>query len=294
MSTPLLSVVVASVNGFPYLGACLDSLASWCPEAEVIVADCTDEATRASVRQTWPHVRVVSFDEPTAIPVLRAAGIGAATSPYVAVIEDPCVVLSGWGAHILAAHRAGRPVVGGPIRSGATHLRDWAAFFFEYSSVAEPMPAGAVAHLTGMNVSYDRRAIETMQDLLDAGKWESWLHARLRANGFELYLEPGAAIEYRRNFRVLEFVAQRFHYARAHADACNADLGWKRIVYAVGAPLLVPVLYWRIARHVIDRQQYLRELILSTPFLVLYLIATAAGEGAGYVFGGGRSLRRVR
>src|SRR5262249_50969578 len=46
---PGLSVVIASVNGMPYLAKCLDALAERCPEAEVVVADWTDEATRAHV-----------------------------------------------------------------------------------------------------------------------------------------------------------------------------------------------------------------------------------------------------
>ena len=50
MSEPELSVVVASVNGMPYLGACLEALERHCPEAEVIVADWTDEATRRPSR----------------------------------------------------------------------------------------------------------------------------------------------------------------------------------------------------------------------------------------------------
>ncbi|HYM25173.1 MAG TPA: glycosyltransferase family 2 protein [Vicinamibacterales bacterium] len=294
MSTPSLSVVIASVNGFPYLGACLDALTGRCPDAEVVVADCTDPQTRARIREGWPHVRVMSFDEPTSIPVLRAAGIRLASAPYIAVIEDHCVVIPGWSDALLAAHRSGRSVVGGPIRNTATRLRDWAAFLFEYSGVEEPMPAGVVTHLPGMNISYDRRAIAAMQDLLDAGKWEGWLHDRLHAKGFELYLEPRATIEHIKDFGVMEFVGQRFHYARAHADMCNPELGWKRIVYAGGSPLLVPLLYWRIARSILHRRHHVRELVLSTPLLVLYLIATAVGEGCGYIFGGGRSLLRIR
>ncbi len=43
MNAPELSVVVASVNGFPYLGRCLDSLRQNAPDAEIVVADWTDE-----------------------------------------------------------------------------------------------------------------------------------------------------------------------------------------------------------------------------------------------------------
>ena len=54
MSEPVLSVVIASVNGMPYLGRCLDALVERCPQAEVVVADWTDEQTRNAVRERWP------------------------------------------------------------------------------------------------------------------------------------------------------------------------------------------------------------------------------------------------
>jgi glycosyltransferase involved in cell wall biosynthesis len=294
MTAPALSVVVASVNGMPYLGDCLDSLAQRCPEAEVVVADCTDEQTRQSVRERWPLVRLVAFDEPTSVPELRAAGIAAATAPYVALIEDHCVVRNGWAPRLLAAHRAGRSVVGGPIRNGSHRVRDWAAFFFEYSAYMEPVAEGAVDDLPGMNVSYDRRAIAAIDDLLAQGKWEGWLHERLRSRGFELYSDPAARLDHVMDFGFREFVGQRFHYARAFAGMRNEDLGPRRIVHALAAPALVPLLYSRIARNVLRRGRHRRELLLATPLIVVYTLVTAIGEGLGFALGGGRSLLRVK
>jgi GT2 family glycosyltransferase len=291
--TPPLSVVVASVNGFPYLGECLESLREHCPEAEIVVADSTDRQTRERIRDRWPSVRLIAFETPTSIPALRAAGIAASSAPYVALIEDHCVVRQGWARGILAAHRAGYSVVGGPIHNGAGRLRDWAAFLFEYSAFLEPQEPGAVADLPGMNVSYDGRAIEAIADLLLAAKWESWLHARLRDRGFAMYATPEATVDHVMDFDLRESLEQRFHYARAYAAMRNDDLGWKRAVYSVTSPAIVPLLYARIARNV-WRRGHAREFVLATPLLALYLVATAIGEGVGYVFGGGRSLLRVR
>ena len=289
--TPPLSVVVASVNGFPYLGECLDSLRTHCPEAQVVVADCTDPETRQRIR-TWP-VELIPFETPASIPTLRAAGIAASTAPYVAVIEDHCVVHEGWAEALIDAHRAGYSVVGGPIRNGALRLRDWAAFLFEYSLYMGPDEPGEVEDLPGMNASYDRDALAAIADLLEAAKWESWLHARLKDRGFAFYATPAATLDHVKDFGIGEFLAQRFHYARAYADMRNENLGWKRILYALAAPAIIPLIYLRIARNV-KRWGHVREFVLSTPLLLLYLMATAVGEGIGYAFGGGRSLLRVK
>lgn len=295
MERPELSVVVASVNGLPYVAHCLESLADQCADAEVIVADATDEPTRDALRQRFPHVKLVVSRTARTVPELRAAGIFAATAPYVAVIEDHCVIRNGWAGAILAAHRAGRSVVGGPIRNAERRNRDWAAFLFEYSNYVEPLARGATRDLPGMNVSYDMRAVAVIADLLREGKWESWLHERLLARGFVLYREPDAVIEHAKDFGIREFASQRFHYARAYAAMRNASLGAVgRAVRAVGSPLLPPLLLARVARNVFTRRTHRREFLLALPLLALYCVTTAAGEAAGYVAGDGGSLLRVK
>ena len=295
MSPPELSVVIASVNGMPYLGECLDSLELNAPEAEVVVADWTDAETRLAVSERWPGVRLISFDEPMAVPELRAAGIAAAGTPYVAVIEDHCVVRNGWSRRLLDAHRQGRPVVGGPVRNQANRrVRDWAAFFCEYSEHMEPLPSGPTDSLTGMNVSYDRRAIEVMDDLLREGRWETWLHPHLLASGVQLYMDGAATLDHAKDFDVSDFISQRYHYARSHAGMRNPELGWKRVIYVLGSPALVPLLYVRIARNVLRKKRHRFRFLLATPLILAYLAVWSAGEAVGYAFGGGRSLLKVR
>jgi hypothetical protein len=295
MISPALSVVVASVNGLPYLADCLEALERNAPEAEVVVADWTDESTRQLVRERWPDVKLLSFDEPMTVPELRAAGIFTAQSPHVAVIEDHCDVLPGWAPGIVAAHDAGHPVVGGSIRNVSTRrLRDWAAFFCEYSAFMEPAPAGVVSGLPGMNVSYDRAALAAIEDLLRAGHWESWLHPRLQERGFELWCDAEVVLEHAKDFGFFEFVSQRYHYSRSYAGMRNKELGWKRWLYAVGSPLLVPLAYARMARNVRGRPGYRSAFRRATPLILLYTVVWAVGEAIGYVFGGGRSILKVR
>lgn len=295
MTAPALSVVVASVNGLPYLADCLEALEQNAPEAEVIVADWTDEPTRQLVRERWPEVKVLSFDAPTTVPELRAAGIFAATAPNIAVIEDHCDVLPGWAAGMVAAHAAGHSVVGGSIRNVRTRrVRDWAAFFCEYSAFMEPADGGVVGGLPGMNVSYDREALAAIDDLLRDGHWESWLHPRLQERGFQLWCDPEIVLEHAKDFGFIEFVSQRYHYSRSYAGMRNAELGRKRLLYALGSPLLVPLAYLRIARNVRTRPAYGRAFRRATPLILLYTVVWAFGEAIGYTFGGGRSILKVR
>jgi hypothetical protein len=93
---------------------------------------------------------------------------------------------------------------------------------------------------------------------------------------------------------VREFLSQRYHYSRSHAGMRNAELGWRRIVYALGSPALVPLLYTRIARNVFRKRRHRLVFLLSSPLILLYTATWAFGEAVGYVFGGGRSILKVR
>jgi hypothetical protein len=294
-SVTALTVVVASVNGLPYVDRCLATLSRRAPGARVILADSTDAATRSHVRERWPTVTVLEFDEQKTVPELRAAGAFAADTPYVALTEDHCLPDVGWADGLVRRHGEGHAVVGGAIRNSATErVRDWAAFFCEYSEHMEPVPLGPVEALPGMNVSYDRRALAEIDGLLREGRWETWLHAHLRSRGFELFADPELTVLHDKDFGFGEFVSQRWHYSRSYAGMRNAELGWKRAVYVVASPLLVPVIYFRIARNVLRRRRHRKELAIATPLILLYLCVWAAGEAVGYAFGGGRSLLKVK
>jgi glycosyltransferase involved in cell wall biosynthesis len=292
---PPLSVVIPSVNGMSYLDQCLAALERNAPEAEVLVADSTGEDTRKAVAERFPGVKLLTFEEPKTVPELRAAGIAAARAPYVAVIEDHCLAPEGWSRRLVDRHGEGRPVVGGGVRNVVDRrIRDWAGFFMEYSEHMDPFPTGPTDSLTGVNVSYDRHAIEVMDDLLRQGRWETWLHPHLMASGVELYADGGATVDHAMDFGFRDFVTNRYHYSRSHAGMRNAELGWKRFAYAAATPALIPMIYSRIARNVMRKKRHRVRFVAATPLILVYLVVWAAGESVGYAFGGGQSLLKVK
>ena len=139
---------------------------------------------------------------------------------------------------------------------------------------SSPCAAARPTSLPGMNVCYDAEAVLEIADLLRAGKWESWLHGRLRERGFELYCEPDAVIEHEKDFGFREFVSQRYHYSRAYAAMRTPDLRGRRVLYCLAAPLLVPLLYARIARNVATTRRNRAKLVLATPLILVYTIVT--------------------
>ena len=294
---PELSVVIASVNGAAYLDLCLAALARqrgnvrW----EAVVADCRGPSTRELVARKYPDTRLLSFDERLPVPELRAIGIAHSRGELVAVTEDHCIPADDWFERIVAAHRAPYAAVGGSVENASTErLVDWAVFLCEYSRYVNPVPRGVTDDIPGNNVAYKREALDRIQDLLDDGRWEHFLHWRLRELGLELCSDPANVVYHRKSFTVPEFLEQRFHYGRSFAGMRVAGGPLRRrAMFAVGSPILPPLLLARIADRLFRRRRHRLIFLKALPLLTLFTLSWTAGEFIGYLAGPGDSLAKV-
>lgn len=296
MDRPDISIAIACVNGLPYIQDCLDSFARQDAGVsyEVIVADRCNAGCREVVRR-HPAGRLIEVDRPGAtIPELRALAIRQARGKLVGVTEDHCLAAPGWFDAIWQAHASGQSIVGGPVENASTaRLLDWAVFFCEYSAFSPPLKRGRGA-VPGNNITYDRSLLPLIDDLLDAGVWEEEFNVRLARHGHATFVEPGAVMLHRKSFGLLEFIGQRYHYARSFAGLrLRRSPLWHRPAYSVAAAVLPPLLLGRIVRNVWRRGRQRRRLVLALPLLAVFAIASSVGEAIGYLFGPGDSLARV-
>lgn len=296
---PDITVVVASVNGLPYPLACLEALAGQegALTSEVVVADCTGPATVAAIRERFPDVRVLAFDEQKSVPWLRAAGIQAATGRLVAVTEDHCVPHPDWYRRIVEVQkRTGWAGVGGGVENGSIdRLVDWAVFFCEYSQHMAPVPEGPSPFIPGMNVAYDMDALGPLREVFAEGLWENFLHDKMRAGGFVLGMDPRILVSHQKYFTVPMFLSERFHYSRSFAGMRVQGAPLKRrLVWAAATPLLPALLLVRITANVVRRRRHLLWFARSLPLIVVFSVMWAIGELVGYLTGPGDSLLKVR
>jgi glycosyltransferase involved in cell wall biosynthesis len=296
--TPELSVVIASVNGRPYLSACLAALSkqSGSVATEILVADCVGPSVTDFVRAEYPHVKLISFGERKSVPELRAAGILASSGRLVAITEDHCIPEPDWTASLVAAHgRSPAAAIGGAVDNAATdRLIDWAVFFCEYSNFISPVVDGLVHDLPGPNVSYKRAALGDLQDMLREGYWETFLHTRLEAGGQELRSDPTVRVLHKKHFGFWSFFQERFAYGRAYAGTRNEFVSrGRRLYYLVFSPALPALLVLRIGRRVLSRGRHLREFVRALPVVVTFMLAWAAGEFVGYAIGPGEAALQL-
>jgi glycosyltransferase involved in cell wall biosynthesis len=297
-ATPVLSVIVASVNGQPMLGKCLAALLDQDSDLpyEIVVADrCGGAVAGWLAEQPDPRVRSVAAPPASSIPHLRALGMAAARAPLVAILEDHCNVVPGWVRVLVAARRAGHLAIGGAVENGARERAiDWAVFFCEYARFMPPVAGGVVDEITGNNSAYDRPTLEALGIALDQEVWEGFLHAELRRAGVAFYCEPELLVWHEKQFGFAYFLAQRYHYSRSFAgERLRGASPWRRLAYAVATAGLPPLLAWRLVRTVLAKGGRRRELLRALPFLPPFLLAWAWGEAVGALRGPGQSLEKV-
>ncbi len=293
---PILSVVVASVNGWPVLEPTLRALDAQ-PDRdriEVVVVDRVGGETRRRLREHQPAVVLVEQDEGHSIPLLRHIGVQRARGEIVAILEDHGAVEEGWAARLIEIHRGPWGAVGGTVENGRDGLVNWAAFFCEYTRYMGPVPEGATDDLPGNNIAYKRPHLLRHAHLLKEGKWESWINDRLRADGVPIAATNGAAVRHIKPFEFRHFLIQRFHFSRSFAGMRRADQAIsRRLIFGLGSAVLPALLLFRLTRSVLSKRRHVGRYVFCLPLVALFLTVGALGEMVGYLAGPGDSLERV-
>jgi Glycosyl transferase family 2 len=297
--TPFISVVIASVNGFPWIGACLAALTTQRGGIayEILVLDRCGEKVREEIRRRFsqPEIRVIPVEGYPSIPKLRAIGMDAARGRMIGILEDHCNVPPTWFQSIERAHRAGHRAIGSGVENGAVdRVIDWGVFFCEYAKFMPPVQGGTGVEIPGNCAVYDREALDLVGPAIKQEVWESFIHKRLAEEGVGFFCDPEMTVEHKREFPFSYFMSQRYHYSRSFAGMRlnNAPLS-RRLVYAVATPLLPPLLLWRMATTIRRKGRRTKEFLLAVPVISIFLLSWAWGELVGALAGPGDSLARV-
>ena len=296
----MLSVVIASVNGYRYIAQCLHSLREQrgAERAEIIVVEASQDDAARLIGAEYPTVTVIPMPDRRPIPALRAIGIRKAKGDIVVTTKDHCVFDRGWYDRIIEAHAAGsHAAVGGAIENGSgNRLVDWAAYICEYSKFMLPFTARAEIDLPGPNVSYRRELLErACGDLLDRGVWENELHSRMADRNLGLWLTPSVVVYHAKSFKFRDFLVQRYYFGRSFAAMRVAAAPVRtRLFYSTIALLLPPLFLLRYVRHVAGKHRFLREFLRASPLLLIFACAWSVGEFLGYTAGDGEASLRVK
>lgn len=254
--------------------------------AEVIVVDGSGSDDARAAAAAYANVRVIAGTRGALMPVLWSDGVRAARGGVIALSIAPMIPDAGWlrrACEILASGTCA--AVGGAIENAPSFSPvDWAIYFARYSAYALPFAPRDVDDLPADNAAYARAGLEPARDLVERAFWEPPIHARMRAAGLSLRLDPSLVVRHHGSFGFAGFAAQRFHHGRHHAAAELAGRPLaSRIAKLARAPLVPFVLCARTARRVAGRGRLVAQLAFAMPILLLFFACWAAGEALGAI-----------
>ena len=152
----------------------------------------------ARLLPTHPKVRLVDTGSPVSAGTARNIGIGATSAELLIFLDSDCLPQARWLREHLAAHAAGRAVVGGsvlPTGDGYWHRCYNLTLFHEFFA---DLPAGERDFFPTLNLSVERRVIESaglLNEALIRGQDVEWT-TRMRRAGFQPYFWPSAQVRH--------------------------------------------------------------------------------------------------
>ncbi len=283
---PLLSIVIAVQHAEANLPAIREALQTRNhPHVEFIFAHA--RSAEAACRQCDGAINIVDLfaGDDALIPELWRDGIAAAAGAWVATTTAHCVPAPDWVARLQESTADPAAAVGGAFANDPlARAADWAVFLLRYAPYALPQTSRFVSDVAADNAIYRRALIAQQQDLLQDGFWEPAFHARFRAQGYRLRLEPSIAVTHRNRYGALAFFGQRIAHGRRFGRDRAAGLGWPG---QVGLLIAAPVLPWlflrKIVRNAMGNPACAAHLAPAFGWLVFFLCGWGWGESLGYL-----------
>lgn len=295
---PRLSIVIIAFNDISYLKLCLLSLKGREDrlDTEIIVVSNYYAGVKEIISEQFPHIKHLCLSPRTTVPELRRQGIFHARGDIVALVEDHCVFDENWCSEIKKAHESSYSVIGGSVENASgKRLLDWAVYFYEYGRYMLPNQAGIVDALSGNNVSYKRSLLEKIENSFKKGFFETFIHWKLKKEGQPLFLVPSVIVYHKKNYNFRGAFIQCYHHGRSFGGMRASNISdLKRIGFVFGSLVLPVLLPSRIVFRIFKKGRHIRELLLSLPYLFLFMAGWSYGEFCGYLFGEGNSSARWR
>ncbi len=297
-ASPLLSVIIVAHCDSPNLRMVLEFLRKQtvCQRIELIVVTASVERLnlpKEELEGFWGF-RIVEISTKDAGSA-KAAGVTAASAPLVAFTEDHSFAAPGCAETFISAHSLGNFAVVGPVMLNANPGASvsWGCFLVFYGpwmaarEGVEHLPANQSCYKRDILLEYGAR----LPDMLQA---ESLLHWDLTRRGHRLHHEPAAKI-YHLNFsRLTPLLLEHLLASRVFAAGRSQNWGaFKKMFYALGAPLLPLIRFKRILRDAMRVRLETSLLLHAFLPLVLNLCAGSAGEMLGYALGAGTAGERL-
>lgn len=292
-----VSVVIGVHNARLSIETCLSALQQGLEghDAEVIVADSSTDGTDQLVAELFPQMRLLHFADPLTLPELRGRGIAEATGEIIAILDPYSVVRGGWLSALQTAHtKRDNLIIGGAVGLYEESWSSWTLFINEYGMFMPPVPAGETDILPGSNISYKRQLLFDGEQAKYPVFWKTFANWEAEAAGSPLWLEPNMIVDLYKPIPLFDFWRTRFWHGRCFAGKRVADASLStRLLRVLTTPLVPFILLGRWGKKYWAKGRHRDKFVLTLPLQLLLFGQWALGEFVGYLFGPGRSCKKL-
>lgn len=296
---PELSVVIAIVSGAFHLKGCLMALSQQkeAPKMQIIVPyDCYDSEMEI-LKSEFPKVRFCRVSNPSQnkessrfyherIDRMRSVGMKEAEGDVVALLEDHDKPHKLWSRRIIEEHdKYPFAAIGGAIENSIDRKLNWAVYFCDFGKYQNPLKDGPSSYLSDVNVSYKRRALDSIEEVWKDFYHEPDVHNALIVKGETLWLSHRIIVyQSREKIRLAEAIKERYLWGRYYAGFRVQKFGIvKRLLYT-GLSLLLPIiLSAKKIRDILKRKRHTGAFVCAFPVTFLMLFVWSIGEFVGYL-----------
>lgn len=219
----------------------------------------------------------------------RAAGVRAASAPFVFLGETHSYPKPGWTAAIVAAADRDTFAVVVPVFGNANPngVLSWAGFLSDYGVWKHGRTGGEIALIPTFNSVYRRSVLLELGDRLESALTHGdELVLGLRAAGHRAILEPAAQLDHVNVTQPAAWMRERLSTGWMIGANRGRRWGWgRRIAYAAAWPLIAAVLAARVLPTVREIDGARRAPIGTAAMMIAAAGLKALGEAVGYLFG---------
>jgi glycosyltransferase involved in cell wall biosynthesis len=288
-----VSVIIACYNARRTIADCLRSLEAQvdAPSFEVIVVDSSDDRTRELIKESFPSVRLIELPRRVLPGNARNLGVAASRGAILAFTDADCTADPRWVSEIAKAHRRAAPLIGGIIDNrGKDSLLAWAFYFCDLAAWMPGTPEGEIADLATGCMTLKRWAWDAcgpfLENVYGSDTALSW---KLRELGHRPFFDPAIKVSHLYDLDLVGFLRRGLVRGRSFGSlkARERDFSLpRRWLSALAAPAAALRMLQRKFRTVRRAGTYQRELLISSPVLLLALAAWYLGQAAGYLGAG--------
>ena len=287
----MISIIIPSYNSQGTIRGCLNSVLnqSYLDEYEVILVDSSVDDTPRIVKEHYPRVKLIHFDQKTDPGTARNCGIQESSGDLIAFIDSDCIAAHNWLERIAQAHGTQYNIVGGVVTNGnpTDDLIGWAGYLAEFREFLPELPREEVKHIPTCNISYKRVVFERYGYF--QGKYypqeDLVFNYELIRQGERILRDPSIVVAHRHRTRLTDFLHHQRKIGSTTANVLKVTglegsfLASHSVLAILMLPLILAVKFVRTVKAFLKCQP---KTIINRPLVLMPLALGLAYWSVGF------------